>query len=62
MKLCNASNRPGIKTSKCKACGKPFILAKEGWKGTKAFVEEIQTNCFRGDDIVNFYHEECLTN
>ena len=60
MKLENAEMRPGAKRSKCKACGKAFVLdPKMGWKGTKVVVEEIRTSHFRGDDVVNFYHPEC---
>lgn len=56
----SADCRPAIKTSLCELCKNPFKLdIKKGWRATKAVVEEIKTNNFRGDDEVNFYHIEC---
>jgi len=55
----NASYRPGARNQPCAGCGKPITKHPDGWKATRVVVVEEQTNWFRGDDIVRFYHHGC---
>ncbi len=57
----NCAIRPGAKEIPCVFCGKAFVLDKvKGWKATVVMVRETKVNWFRGDDIVEFAHPECL--
>jgi hypothetical protein len=52
--------RPGAKKSPCRFCHEPFTLkGVKGWKEVRVVVETIRTDCFRGNDIVLFYHPAC---
>lgn len=55
-----ARNRPFVKTKKCDACGRPFVMDPvTGWKSTPVLLKTEEQSTFRGDDKVFAYHPEC---
>jgi hypothetical protein len=54
------ATRPGAKKALCHFCHDSFTLkGVKGWKEVRVVVETIRTDCFRGNDIVWFYHPAC---
>lgn len=57
----HCARRPGAKQALCVICHKPFVSDEQrGWKATKVMVRETRTSWFRGDDVVEFAHPECV--
>lgn len=53
-------NRPGAKDEMCAVCGEGFPMHPGGWFKTEIAVSETRVGWFRGDDIVEFAHPNCV--
>lgn len=57
----NCERRCGAKNQRCGICGKPITREPNlAWRDVPVIVDEEKVSNFRGDDIVKFYHPECV--